>query len=88
MSSIRMVTTICTRSWTGSPKICSWIAASNRRSAAVLAQIGKVVSNRNYFDDCREYMADRLGRREPLVAEAAGRAWRFQTLDATTHGGT
>ena len=41
--------------------------------STVLAQIGKVVSNRNYFDDCREYMADRLGRREPLVAEAAGR---------------
>ena len=41
--------------------------------SAVLAQIGKVVSNRNYFDDCREYMADRLGRREPLVAKAAER---------------
>ena len=38
--------------------------------SAVLAQIGKVVSNRNYFDDCREYMADRLDRREALVAEA------------------
>ena len=41
--------------------------------SAVLAQIGKVVSNRNYFDDCREYMADRLDRREPLVAAAAER---------------
>ena len=41
--------------------------------SAVLAQIGKVVSNRNYFDDCREYMADRLDRREPLVAVAAER---------------
>ena len=41
--------------------------------SAVLAQIGKVVSNRNCFDDCREYMADRLGRREPLVAKAAER---------------
>ena len=41
--------------------------------SAVLAQIGKVVSNRNYFDDCREYMADRLDQRESLVAEAAER---------------
>ena len=41
--------------------------------SAVLAQIGKVVSNRNYFDDCREYMADRLDHREALVAEAAER---------------
>ena len=40
---------------------------------AVLKQLGKVVSNRNYFDDCREYMADRLDRREPLVAKAAER---------------
>ena len=41
--------------------------------SAVLAQIGKVVSNRNYFGDCREYMADRLDRREALVAAAAER---------------
>ena len=41
--------------------------------SAVLAQIGKVVSNRNYFDDCREHMADRLDHRESLVAEAAER---------------
>ena len=41
--------------------------------STVLAQIGKVVSNRNYFDDCREYMADRLDHREALVAEAAER---------------
>ena len=41
--------------------------------SAVLAQIDKVVSNRNYFDDCREYMADRLDHREALVAEAAER---------------
>ena len=39
--------------------------------STVLAQIDKVVSNRNYFDDCREYMADRLDHREALVAEAA-----------------
>ena len=42
-------------------------------TSTVLAQIGKVVSNRNYFDDCREYMVDRLDHREALVAEAAKR---------------
>ena len=41
--------------------------------SAVLAQIGKVVSNRNYFDDCREDMAGRMDRREPLEAKAAER---------------
>ena len=41
--------------------------------STVLAQLRKVVSNRNYFDDCREYMADRLDHREALVAEAAER---------------
>ena len=39
--------------------------------STVLAQIDKVVSNRNYFDDCRKYMADRLDHREALVADAA-----------------
>ena len=41
--------------------------------SAVLAQIGKVVSNCNYFDSCREFMAGRLDRREVLEAEAAER---------------
>ena len=41
--------------------------------SAVLAQLGKVVSNRNYFDDCREHMAGQMDRREALVAEAAER---------------
>ena len=39
----------------------------------VLAQIGKVVSNRNYFDSCREHMAGQMDRREALVAKAAER---------------
>ena len=39
--------------------------------STVLTQMGKVVSNRNYFDDCREYMADQMDRREALVAKAA-----------------
>ena len=38
--------------------------------SAVLAQIGKVVSNRNYFDSCREHMAGQIDRREALVAKA------------------
>ena len=41
--------------------------------STVLAQIGKVVSNRNYFENCREYMAGQMDRREALVAEAAER---------------
>ena len=41
--------------------------------SAVLAQIGKVVSNRNYFDSCREYMAGQMDRREALEAKAAER---------------
>ena len=39
----------------------------------MLAQIGKVVSNRNYFDDCRKHMADQMDRREAVEAEAAER---------------
>ena len=41
--------------------------------STVLAQIGKVVSNRNYFDSCREYMAGQMDRREALEAKAAER---------------
>ena len=41
--------------------------------SAVLAQLSKLVSNCNYFDDCREHMADQMDRREVLVAEAAKR---------------
>ena len=41
--------------------------------STVLAQIGKVVSNRNYFDSCREHMAAQMDRREALVAKAAER---------------
>ena len=41
--------------------------------STVLAQIGKVVSNRNYFDSCREYMAGRMDRREALEVAAAER---------------
>ena len=41
--------------------------------STVLVQIGKVVSNRNYFDSCREYMAGQMDRREALAAKAAER---------------
>ena len=41
--------------------------------SAVLAQLGKVVSNRNYFDSCREYMAGQMDRRETLEVAAAER---------------
>ena len=41
--------------------------------STVLAQIGKLVSNRNYFDSCREHMAGQMDRREALVAKAAER---------------
>ena len=37
--------------------------------STVLAQIGKVVSNRNYFDSCREHMAGQMDRREALAAK-------------------
>ena len=40
---------------------------------SVLSQIGKVVSNRNYFDGCREHMAGQMDRRAALVAKAAER---------------
>ena len=48
--------------------------------SAVLAQIGKVVSNRNYFDDCREHMVCQMDRREALVAEAAERGMAIPDL--------
>ena len=41
--------------------------------SAVLAQLGKAMSNRNYFDSCREFMAGRMDRREALAAKAAER---------------
>ena len=41
--------------------------------SAVLAQLGKVVSNRNYFDNWPKLMAGQMGRREALEAKAAER---------------
>ena len=41
--------------------------------STVLAELGKVVSNRNYFDSCREHMAGQMERRETLEAKAAER---------------
>ena len=50
--------------------------------STVLAKLGKVVSNRNYFDSCREYMAGRLNHREALEAEAAERGVAVPDLGA------
>ena len=41
--------------------------------SAVLAQLGKAVSNRKYFDTWRDLMAGQMGRRETLEAKAAER---------------
>ena len=41
--------------------------------STVLAQLGKVVSNRRYFDTWRDLMAGQMDRREALEAEAAKR---------------
>ena len=56
--------------------------------SAVLAQLGKAMSNRKYFDNWPKLMAGQMGRRETLEAKAAERAWRFPTMGITTHGGT
>ena len=41
--------------------------------SAVLAQLGKVVSNRNYFDNWPKLMTGQMDRREALAAKAAER---------------
>ena len=41
--------------------------------SAVLAQLGKAMSNRTYFDNWPKLMADQMGRREALAAKAAER---------------
>ena len=41
--------------------------------SAVLAQLGKAVSNRNYFDNWPKLIASQMGRREALEAKAAER---------------
>ena len=41
--------------------------------SAVLAQVGKVVSNRNYFDNWPKLMAGQMDRREALAAKTAER---------------
>ena len=41
--------------------------------STVLAKLGNVVSNRNYFDSCREHMVGQMDRREALEAKAAER---------------
>ena len=41
--------------------------------SAVLAQLGKAMSNRKYFDNWPKLMADQMDRREALAAKAAER---------------
>ena len=53
--------------------------------SAVLAQLGKVVSNRNYFDSCREHMAGQMDRREALAAKAAERGVAVPDLETLRH---
>ena len=60
----------------------------------MLAQLGKAMSNRNYFDNWPKLMAGQMGSREALAAKAAERGVAvpdhedYDTLDTTTHGGT
>ena len=49
--------------------------------SAVLAQLGKAVSNRNYFDNWPKLMASQMGRREALEAKTAERG-----VAVTDHG--
>ena len=73
MSSTRMATTVCTRSWTPSPENMLLDRGVKSEISAVLAQLGKAVSNRNYFDNWPKLMAGQMDRREALVAKAAER---------------
>ena len=45
--------------------------------SAVLAQLGKAMSNRNYFDNWPKLMAGQMDRREALAAKAAERGVAF-----------
>ena len=56
--------------------------------SAVLAQLGKVVSNRNYFDNWPKLMAARWTAAKRWRPRRPSEAWRFPTMGITTHGGT
>ena len=73
MSSTRMATTVCARSWTPSPRTCSWITTSNRRYAPCSLSSARQCQPRGYFDSWRNLMAGQLDRREALEAETAER---------------
>ena len=55
--------------------------------SAVLAQLGKAMSNRNYFDNWPKLMAGQMDRRERWRPRRPSGAWRFPTMRTTTHGG-
>ena len=84
----RMALTVCTRNSTASPRTCSWIAALNRRSARCSLR-----STRSCQTGTTSTIAANTWRigwttaRRWWPRRSSG-VWRFQTLDATTHGGT
>ena len=73
MSSTRMATTVCTRELDTIAGDMLLDRGVESEISAVLAQLGKAMSNRNYFDNWPKLMADQMGRREALAAKAAER---------------
>ena len=53
--------------------------------SAVLAQLGKAMSNRNYFDNWPKLMAGQMGSREALAAKAAERGVAVPDLETLRH---
>ena len=68
-SSTRTATTVCTRSLDSVSKNMLLDRGVESEISTVLAQIGKVVSNRNYFDNWPKLMTGQMDRREALAAE-------------------
>ena len=73
MSSTRMASAVCTRSWTSLSQNMHLDRGVESEVGAVLKQLGKAVSNRKYFDNWPKLMAGQMDRRETLVAAAAER---------------
>ena len=68
-----MATTVCHEELDAVSKNMLLDRGVESEISAVLAQLNKAVSNRNYFDSCREYMAGQMDRREALEVKAAER---------------
>ena len=56
--------------------------------SAVLAQLGKAVSNREYFDTWRDLMVGRWTAARRWRSGQPSGAWRFPAMRTTTLGGT